>query len=61
MVKRFVEYREVRMIEGWPERIRQAQFEVDLSLAGRSVARSPYGDEQDDWGAKNTLVWTAGS
>jgi hypothetical protein len=51
-MKRFVEYRGARMIEGWPERIQQAQLELNLTLDGKSVARIPYGAEQDDWGAK---------
>ena len=52
MPKQFVEYRGIRMIEGWPERIQQAQKEIDLTFAGRSIARVAYGDERDDWGAK---------
>jgi hypothetical protein len=50
-MKQFVEYRGVRMIEGWPERIQQAQLESDLTLEGKSFARIPYGAESDDWGA----------
>jgi hypothetical protein len=40
------------MIESWPERIQQAQLQVNLAAAGKSVARIPYGAEQEDWGAK---------
>jgi hypothetical protein len=51
MSKRFVEYRGVRMIEGWPERIQEAQLQTTLTLAGRTIARVPYGSERDDYGA----------
>ena len=51
MTKRFVDYRGVTMIEGWPERIKQAQLETNLTLAGQPISRIPYGAERDDWGA----------
>ena len=54
MTKRFVEYRGVRMIEGWPERIQQAQLETSLSFAGKPIPRIKYGAEQDDWQAKDS-------
>lgn len=47
--KRFVEYRGVRMIEGWPEQIRAAQNITQVSIEGVSLARVVYGDEEDDW------------
>lgn len=51
MTKRFVEYRGVRMVEGWPERIQKAQLQTHLSLGNRVVLRIRYGSERDDWGA----------
>jgi len=51
MARDFVEYRGVRMIEGWPERIQEAQLHTHLTLDGRPVPRIPYGAESDDWGA----------
>ncbi len=51
MAKRFVEYRGVRMIEGWPERIQQAQLEPTIRRNGHDLRRIPYGDERTDWGA----------
>ena len=44
-------YNGVEMIEGWPERIAQAQSQKTYLIAGRLYLRIPYGDEQDDWGA----------
>jgi hypothetical protein len=51
MAKRFVEYRGVRMIEGWPERIQQAQLQTHLTLSGQSMGQIPFGSELDDLGA----------
>lgn len=51
MSRRFVEYRGVRMIEGWPERIRAAQLEPHIPFRGRSVRRVPFGREPGDRGA----------
>jgi hypothetical protein len=49
--RRFVEYRGVRMIQGWPERIQAAQTVRYLMIDGRRFARIRYGAESDDWGA----------
>ena len=51
MVPRFVEYRGVRMVEGWPARITEAQTIQSYSSAGKPIPRIPYGSERDDWGA----------
>ena|SRR5207244_645622 len=51
MAKRFVEYRGVRMVEGWPERIQHAQLLTLYHIDGRAVARITYGSEESDWGA----------
>ena len=50
--KRFVVYQGVRMIEGWPERIKAAQRTPNLDVNGEILARIRYGDETDDWGAE---------
>jgi len=49
--KRFVEYNGVRVIEGWPERIEEAQRFTSYKIGGREFPRIQYGQEQDDWGA----------
>ena len=45
-------YRDVPMIESWPEKIEAAQSLVSYTLDGRAVPRIRYGNEQDDWGAE---------
>lgn len=49
----FVEYRGVRMIEGWPERISEAQSQATYSINGNEIERIKYGSETDDWNAAN--------
>jgi hypothetical protein len=49
--RRFVEYRGVRMIEGWPERIQAAQNVPAVLVDGVRLDRTRYGSESDDWGA----------
>jgi hypothetical protein len=44
-------YRGVSMIEGWPEKIREAQKITTCLINGRETTRVRYGGEQDDWGA----------
>jgi len=39
------------MIEGWPERIRDAQTVTHLVANGARFERIPFGRERDDWGA----------
>ena len=48
---RFVVYRGIRMIEGWPERIQAAQRVRQVMINGVSFKRIAYGAESDDWGA----------
>ena len=48
---RMIKYRGMSMIEGWPERIREAQLQITCSIDGKSYARVRYGDESDDWHA----------
>ena len=49
----FVEYRGVKMIEGWPERIVEAQSETTYLIKGEKFSRVKYGSETDDWNAAN--------
>ena len=41
----------VEMVEGWPERIQEAQQILDSSIGGVVPTRVRYGVETDDWGA----------
>jgi hypothetical protein len=50
--KKRVVYRGVPMVEGWPEKIVEAQQIPSLSLNGRPVPRTPFGAEQSDWRAE---------
>ena len=52
MSQHFVEYRGVRMVAGWPDRIEEAQRIRTYSSGGREILRIPYGSERDDWGAE---------
>ncbi len=47
----YVEYRGVRMVEGWPDRIRAAQLVREVAISGERFARVPYGNESSDWDA----------
>ncbi|MCP5197160.1 MAG: hypothetical protein H6974_10295 [Gammaproteobacteria bacterium] len=51
LVKKFVIYNGARMVEGWPERIEQAQTEMLVMIGGIEYERVRYGNEEDDWGA----------
>ncbi len=46
-----IQYRGVSMVEGWPEKIAEAQKQPTLTRADESTERVRFGDEQDDWGA----------
>lgn len=52
MERRFVEYRGVRMVEGWPERIQAAQRIPQVRVNGTLFDRVRYGHEEDDWEAE---------
>lgn len=47
---RFVTYRGVRMVEGWPERIRRAQTLTHYRIDGERRRRIPWGLEKGRWG-----------
>ena len=46
-----VVYNGVEMVEGWPERIQEAQAILTVSVAGTEYPRVRYGEEAEDWGA----------
>lgn len=48
---KMVTYRGVSMIEGWPEKIQDAQIATTCVVNGQVMSRVRYGDEEDDWGA----------
>ena len=51
MEEQFVIYNGMRMLEGWPEQIADAQSIASYEIAGKLVPRVRYGDEGEDWGA----------
>ena len=51
MEKRFVIYNGVKMVEGWPEKIQEAQKTSTYVIGGKKKPRIWYGDEADDLGA----------
>lgn len=51
MGKKYVIYNGIRMIEGWPERIEEAQREPLIEKGGKQYPRVRYGEEEEDWGA----------
>ena len=50
MTKRVI-YNGVEMVEGWPERIQEAQGILEYSIRGVLYPRIRYGAESDDWRA----------
>jgi hypothetical protein len=53
MEKKFVEYKGRQVIEGWPEKIAEAQNEKTYLIGGTIYPRVPYGSEEEDWGANS--------
>ena len=49
--QRWVTYRGIRMIEGWPEQIETAQLRPTIVLGTKEFSRIRYGNESHDWGA----------
>jgi len=47
--KKFVIYQGVKMIEGWPEKIKEAQGQREYLIGGKAYDRIPYGNEDSDW------------
>lgn len=50
--RKFIEWRGVQMIEGWPERIQAAQLVRSYALADGAYDRIPFGSERPDWGGE---------
>jgi hypothetical protein len=51
MEKKSVIYNGVKMVEGWPERIQEAQKVSAYLVGGKKTPRIRFGDEAADWGA----------
>jgi hypothetical protein len=51
MIERRVIFNGVPMIEGWPERINEAQGQTHYEVGGQLRERIRCGNEVDDWGA----------
>jgi hypothetical protein len=49
--RKFVVYRGVWMVAGWPDRIQAAQGSRDLLIEGVRFSRIPYGSESESRGA----------
>ena len=49
--KKFVIYQGYRMVEGWPERIMEAQTQQAYIIDRKEYSRIPYGNEETDWEA----------
>lgn len=45
-------FRGARVAPHWPARIRAAQTETTCMIGGVEMPRVRYGDDLDDWGAK---------
>ena len=51
MTRKFVVYRDMVMIEGWPEKIQEAQKTPRYLIGNQFRNRIPYGSESFDWHA----------
>lgn len=49
--RRLINFRGKQVIEGWPERLQEAQLQRTYSIGGEALPRVPYGNESDDWNA----------
>jgi hypothetical protein len=58
--KRFVIFRGNQVIEGWPEKILEAQTITNYDIGGEFFDRVRYGDESDDWGASERACHDCG-
>jgi hypothetical protein len=52
MEKKFVYYRDVRVVEGWPDEIRKAQAQASYDIGGQEYPRVRYGQERPSWHAE---------
>lgn len=51
MSEKYVKVNGVEVLEGWPERIQEAQEIPTYTIGGKEYSRIRYGDESEDWGA----------
>ena len=51
MSEEFVIYNGVKMVKGWPEKIKESQHKTTYLIDGKEWPRIRYGDESEDWGA----------
>lgn len=51
MKPKMVSYRDVWVVEGWPEKIRAAQETLTYRIGDKDYARIRYGKESSDWKA----------
>lgn len=49
--RKFLIYQGHRMVEGWPDKIIDAQKQPYYLINGEKYKRIPYGSENDDWEA----------
>ena len=50
---RMVEFNGTQVVEGWPEKVAEAQKLKTYRIRGTDLPRIKYGDEQQDWGASD--------
>ncbi|WP_457356559.1 hypothetical protein [Roseateles sp. P5_D6] len=60
MTKKMVEFRGIEVVEGWPERIQEAQLLLTCHPNGKEMGRVRYGAEEDDWGANDRACHDCG-
>lgn len=51
MPEKFVIYNGLEVIEGWPEKMAEAQLLTTYRIGGEEYQRIRYGEEVEDWGA----------
>jgi len=51
MDKKYIIYNGAKVVEGWPEKIEEAQKQPIYVIFGKEFERIKYGDEGEDWGA----------
>jgi hypothetical protein len=60
MKPKMVSYRDVWVVEGWPEKIREAQTILTYSIGGQDYERVRYGKESQDWQANRIACHDCG-
>lgn len=51
MAPRLIEFRGIKVIEGWPEQLAAAQSRMTVRPNGVEMRRVRFGEEREDWGA----------